>query len=521
MNKIHPFLYPNIQDLMSRGSDSWKPGLGPRGNPFQFLADQMMGQAWNAFLKTVPNPSQTGTSAQALTKQDAAPEIDPAREVAQIRIRDIMGDYDPEDGDADEKAQKIAGDPELCKYLTKEQRAELVKGLFDGSTGEDEEDAAMQILRSANKEDLKWVTNNVGWDELDDELDSHDIDELSRLLAQPEPVADTPSGAVFDEFGITPADLEPETGLEMAELKRKVQETLAGMSEEQIAKLADDLLANKKELLKEIADLERRGLDSKADKLRAILGEVAKHVSGDAKSQLDQFSWQIHYTSRISEELKGGDFAELLKFLPDLADPSLSKEQRVALYETLDNFKPELRAMEEVIREFGTVDQKASLNRFMNTYNAFMGEFDADLPAETVLEAILNRLGKTADNLEDSLQELKATVGIVVDEIQETLTLSHILDTASDDRAREIAQSLYSKGLLAYLPADFKVKLINLMLDGFTGDAEETAINHILEATKAANPDEFYQIIAAVGYDELSSNLHGEEWDDFLKLLAA
>jgi len=59
------------------------------------------------------------------------------------------------------------------------------------------------------------------------------------------------------------------------------------------------------------------------------------------------------------------------------------------------------------------------------------------------------------------------------------------------------------------------------MIDGFTGDSEETAINHILEATKANDPDEFYQIIVAVGYDELASNLHGEEWDDFLKLLAA
>jgi len=360
-----------------------------------------------------------------------------------------MGDYDPEDGDSDEKAQQIAGDTELCKYLTKEQRAELVKGLFDGSTGEDEEDAAMQILRTANKEDLKWVTNNVGWEALDDELDSHDIDELSRLLAQPDPVADTPVGSVFDEFGITPADLEPETGLEMAELKKKIQESLAGMSDEQIAKLANDLLTNKKDMLKEIAGLERKGLNSKADKLRAILDEVAKHVSGDAKSQLTQFSWQIHYTSHISEELKSGDYAELLKFLPDLADPSLPKEKRVALYETLDNFRPELRAMEEVIREFGSIDQKASLNRFMNTYNAFMSEFNADLPAETVLQAILNRLGKVAKGAEDSIQDFRTAVGAAADDIRETLTLSYILETASDDRAREITQSLYSKGLLA------------------------------------------------------------------------
>src|SRR5262245_35468847 len=238
MCKINPFLN---HPAFSNGH--LKPGLG--GNPFQFLATQALQQAWQGFLKNAESP-QTGTSAQALTPQDAEPPAqDPAREAAQARIREIMGDYDPEDGDSDEKAQQIAGDPELCKYLTKEQRAELVKGLFDGDTGEDEEDAAMQILRSANPDDLKWVVGNVGWDELDSELDEGDLTEINTLMARPSPAQ---TDQVLDQVGISDADLDPKDGLEWSEFENQVQAMLNSMSAEERQKLIDSLQANKKEL---------------------------------------------------------------------------------------------------------------------------------------------------------------------------------------------------------------------------------------------------------------------------------
>src|SRR5262245_33728142 len=140
VNKINlPFL-PFIR-LMSETAQS---ATTPKGNLAQ-TQPTPMDKAWKDFLKHQPKQDNTATSVQAL-KQDAG-ETD-AAEKAQKKIKEIMGNYDPEDGDADEKAEKIARDPELCKYLTKNQRAELVKGLFDGDTGEAEEDAAMQILRT-------------------------------------------------------------------------------------------------------------------------------------------------------------------------------------------------------------------------------------------------------------------------------------------------------------------------------------------------------------------------------------
>lgn len=512
MNKINPF-------LNHRALSFGNPGLGLGGNPFQFLATQAIQQAWQSFLQNTASQEKTGTSAQALTPQDAAPpaESDPAREAAQARIKDIMGDYDPEDGDADEKAEKIAGDAELCKYLTKEQRAELVKGLFDGDTGEGEEDAAMQILRTADTEDLKWVVNNVGWEELEDELDGHDLDEINKLMARP---AAAQSEQVFDKMGISEADLDPKDGLEWSEFEKRIQEMLDSLSAEQLQQLIGDLEKNKKALLKEIGDLQRSGQDSKAHHLKRIVELISdKTGDADAKSQMKQLAFEIQYTRDISENLRNGDYAQLLNFLPTLADPNVSREERVALFETLRKHRDELRAMETIISEVGTPSQKAKMERFMNTYDAFMNSFKADVPPETFLEQVLKTLGQIPGDIKAEFQELKTAIDAMVKEIRDSLTLDHMLGTDLDDKAEDLVGNLLSKGLLDDAPTDVKVKLIKELNDGATEDEQEQAILHILRETKNRNRDEFYQIIAAVGWEELDSNIDGEEWDEFMKLM--
>jgi hypothetical protein len=478
--------------------------------------------------------SQAGKSEgeSAVKPQDAQPAPEgpspeeqekAAREKAQERIKQIMGNYDPEDDDADEKAEQIANDPELRKYLTRDQRAQLIRGLFDGSTGEGEEDAAMLLLESANGGDLKWVTQNLGWELLEDELDGHDLTKISSMLANATQNAGSNTNSVFEEFGIFPADLDPKLGLEMDELKTRVRDRLKKRSPEEIKKLVDQVLEKKKLILKEIAEAERRGQDAKAEKLRAILGVVKEHAPEEQKTKLEQFSWQVHYTARIGQELRRGNYSELLKFLPDLADPSLSKEQRVALYETLDNLKPEIRAMEAVVNHIGEPSQKAQMQRFMSTYNAFMDSFDANVPPTNLLQTILNKLGKAAKSVEEQIQELKSTVDAAIAEAKEVFNIGQLLGTKDDDDARELVHHLLSQGLLDSAPTELKVELINKMIntpfyDG-TLDGDEQAILHILEETKNANPEEFYQIVAAVGFENLDGGIDGEEWDSFLRLL--
>ena len=253
MNKIDSLLGPMFPSFAQSVASS-------QGNSMPLLPTAME-QAFKGFRQFQEVRQTTGTAGAGLKPQDATPppQNDAAREAAQAKIRDIMGNYDPEDGDADEKAQRIAGDPELCKYLTKEQRAELVKGLFDGSTGEAEEDAAMEIIRTAGPEDLKWVVNSVGWDELSDELDGGDLTEINTLLAKP---VTSQSDYVLNMVGLTNADLDPKDGLEWLEFEHpRIQEKLDSMARGRSAASVAGLgSATKKALLKEIGDEQRSGV---------------------------------------------------------------------------------------------------------------------------------------------------------------------------------------------------------------------------------------------------------------------
>ncbi|HEU0055611.1 MAG TPA: hypothetical protein VFQ39_20625 [Longimicrobium sp.] len=86
-----------------------------------------------------------------------------------------MKGYDPTNGDSDDIALKIADDPAMVAVLTKNQRKLLVLGLFNGNTPASEEKAAMTILKAANKSDLNWIENQIGWEDLYSELDTDDV----------------------------------------------------------------------------------------------------------------------------------------------------------------------------------------------------------------------------------------------------------------------------------------------------------------------------------------------------------
>lgn len=159
------------------------------------------------------------------------------------KMKDLMKDYDPEAGNADEIAEKIAADPALLHSLTREQRLQLVRGLFDGHTTEAEEDAAKNILLSAkDRGELQSLVNELGWDELSSELDDEDIAEIKSKLARPPALANggeflkntSPAGSTYNVLkppGL--GELEPgkeitDTQNGIARRKVKWQDTPSG-----------------------------------------------------------------------------------------------------------------------------------------------------------------------------------------------------------------------------------------------------------------------------------------------------
>lgn len=452
---------------------------------------------------------------------------DPKKEIKQL-----MKGYDPEDCDADDIAEKITKDPELVKNLTKEQRLALVRGLFDGPTSEGEEDAAMKILmQGTTREELVWLKKKVGWSNLCDELDTSDLKKINRQILKKKSGDSSSLDQVLEKGGVA----KPQ-GMETQEIRDAIAKKLDGMSQEDLEKFADDLLDPKSRaaLLKEFSFLRRTGQLSQArsDAMVELLRALSDRVgSADTKSKLDQLRHRVIYTQRVVGNLEEGDYQQLLQIIPDLFDPDLSPEQRWALYETLKKVEPEIRAMQDVIAHMGTSDQKTAMNRFMNVLETSMGRFlDGDgqiNDGANVIQDLLGALGAVGDSFDDFQAFIGQTVAQLGDDLTGLIPRLLFGDSTSDDQARELAGMLAAKAgpddtgtsYLAYIPFDLKVQMINAMLDGPTLDQDEHGILLVLRETKRNNPQEFYQLVEAVGYDRLDDDIDGSEWDEFLALM--
>jgi hypothetical protein len=148
-----------------------------------------------------------------------------------------------------------------------------------------------------------------------------------------------------------------------------------------------------------------------------------------------------------------------------------------------------------------------------------MDSFSAEISPQDLLDRVVDALRGLLGQIEAKFEIVMTAFDRGFQLARETATASHVLGTDIDDAAEDLTGALFSEGLLADAPTDVKIKLIQEMIDGATEDAQEQRILQILEETKLKDPQEFYQIVAAVGWDELDSNLHGDEWDKFMRLM--
>lgn len=100
----------------------------------------------------------------------------------------------------------------------------------------------------------------------------------------------------------------------------------------------------------------------------------------------------------------------------------------------------------------------------------------------------------------------------------ENISAQQLLGTKEDDEARAAVNSMSAQGLLAILPSQYKIELMNRMLDGAVGDEDEDAILTTLRDTKTRSPAEFLQLGASATWETLDSSFDGEQYDQ-LELL--
>jgi hypothetical protein len=94
--------------------------------------------------------------------------------------------------------------------------------------------------------------------------------------------------------------------------------------------------------------------------------------------------------------------------------------------------------------------------------------------------------------------------------------IAALFNATDDDRARERIFAASEEEIRGMSDNEL-VSMLNAMLDGPTGDDDETAILKVLEAFDCEGR---IRIVNRVGVNELLDNVDGEEWDRLVSLLA-
>jgi hypothetical protein len=443
--------------------------------------------------------------------------------LAELRMQtlDFTG-FDPTDGNADEIAEAFAKHPSVLKKLTRNKRRLLVEALLDGDTPEAEEDAARDILLSEPTGTglIRLCCDVGGWERLISELDGDALDAIAASISKKLDA----DGRIFLADAPWLYQQLPINGNLPG---KSVQATVNALPPVKQTALLDKILKDRTSLLSQLRSRIRRGQDVEEDfelTLTFALGRLAANTQHRVM-EASQLGFEVHYTFLAARNLYEGDYGALAKLLPDMADPEFPLERRIAVFEVFRRFSPDFTAMRELMKKYGDADQRVRLSRFDNVKDAFLHTFNAALPPQTLLDQILGALNAVGEAVSGTLEDLRAEIGILSQQLQTVVTWDSFTGSVEDDNARmfiALLAAMPSSGninILSRLPTSAKQKLCGFCIDGFTGDEDEEAILSVLTTTRAANRAEYFQLLAALTFTTLDDNIQGDEWDSFLALL--
>jgi len=163
----------------------------------------------------------------------------------------------------------------------------------------------------------------------------------------------------------------------------------------------------------------------------------------------------------------------------------------------------------------GSNEAKATVNRFMGALKAALDNVSPTAPPPSAVAAISAALGSAGN----TLSALLTAITNLPESLAGAITLSSLLDADGDDKARQLVSELNSQTSLAQAAFSVKLKLVNAMLSGSTGDEDEIAIFSIMQAAKAYDQAELYQLAAGATWDTLYSSFDGDEYDELVNTL--
>ena len=384
-----------------------------------------------------------------------------------------------------------------------------------------------------------FLVNKLTWEGLDDELDEADLttimDRLKVLLDRREYLV----GFLLRWFyGVD------DTVLPTLSTVTVLGPYAASRSVEVRHSLADQALRQRDAVLEGLAQMElRRPGRAGAAEFRLALDNAAG-PEGYRAADLQALSFDLLYTDLICSQLAAGEYGLLLRTLPDLVrGPGAGfafPVQNISLLDMLRRWDVLFNAMARVISVVGTERQKGDARRFMEARKAFLDAVSSvPLPQPpppppapppgafagaflTAVQQAVQAIQTTLTGAAGTFADLARTVQDIANSVDD-ISAAKLLGNLEDDRAVAAIGTMSQQGLLAFLPTEFKVELVNRALGGSdiipaVVDEEEDAVLAVLRETKARSAAEFLQVAASATWERLDDALDGTQRDELAKL---
>jgi hypothetical protein len=391
-------------------------------------------------------------------------------------------------------------------------KARFVYELADGSTDDDDENAIRDTMASSENsyELIRMMGAMGGWEGLDDELPEGHVDPIARQLAQ---VLDQRDYVVYQLIRRYLILLDYNTSPNLGDCFVRLMQWPIPFQAAEI----DSLLSRKADLLRSITSATMRDRTNMVNAARVDPTVIQSYITlmPHRFNELVALMHEANYTTRIGVSLVALDYQPLYGVIADMVNPGLTNIQRIACRDTCQRMQLEFSAAAKAVGVVGRNEAKSTVNRFMGTLKAALDNFPPTLPAPNAVAAIIAALG----GLGNTLSALLTAITNLPDALAGAITLSNLLGNNEDDIARQLVSELHAQGSLGNASFKVKLTLMNSALDGWTVDDDEIAIIRVMEAAKAHDQAELYQLADAATWESLSSSVDGDEYDTLLRIL--
>lgn len=418
-------------------------------------------------------------------------------------LDNFLSQHDQYSGDADEIAVLIAqslNDPQRDQpvVLSREKKFLLIRGLFDGHTGEEEERAVQALLFSHSGRDAAWLVDRLGLSAMEDELGSKVRDDVIARLGDPQNSPIEELASLFKKRGLPIESISIREGTSpqvRGEIDADLRRRLLEMPEAQLKTLVQEVLDIKDSLQSE-------GMDpAPISRLLTLLAEASNAKPGPGLDPYRNPLMSLAYETRIALAQKtareGLDITPLLTVVSDLMRaPGLRASQKADLMkEALSQVEPMLAYISARVDSAHSYGAKRSLDELAERVGHFRRSLDRvdDVGSPGQYFSVRALIDQSTGVFGNPSHRLFAQL--------DQFAVSQIVDSV--DLRREEGRRLGNQ-----MPFSDRMAVITTLIDAPGNDERarrkyQTWVLDLLASWRDTQPGEMYRIVGEIGYERL------------------